>query len=831
MNNTLNAEENIDRVDMAIVEYFDLVDSGQPVDQDDFIARHEDLRDELSSFFDAAGEVESLAGPTLVEYSQAYASAETSALLDTHSAVTTKHNRQRPHLEPGTEFGRYRVEGELGQGAMGSVYLAFDTQLARQVALKIPIFDEQQEPEMIERFYREARVAATLRSPHICPVFDVDKINDIHFIAMAYIEGEALSHFISTNQLRPREIATIIGKLAQSLQKAHDGGVVHRDLKPNNIMIDGEGEPVVMDFGLARCSDQTDIRSTKAGAIIGSPAYMSPEQMIGDHETIGPAADVYSLGVIFYEMLTGQLPYRGSVISVIGQVMGPDDVPRSSLLANDPHLATICETMMAKRLEDRYASMNDVTRAIDAYLNNKPAIAAHTATKPTPHTAQPNPPMAPHTPIELMRGDFDVEPTLDSRAYKLFACFALFAALFVCFAGGIGYLALSKPRANANNEGSQSKPNKDKGNAAGDNDQRQSQPKKVDVKAPSIPKSAHSSVPSLRYSWKKEMKFGYAIKMEAKLGSLTETLEGTLVYNVVESKKGNTRIRFDSRLSSKNNSRGPSVFTYARVSNSFPSFREIVGSFPKHEFVVDRRGKVLENGCEANLPFALGCLGQIPIETFGETGRWKHESEVKIDVYRRSSRFRPSPFRQTDESESLNVEKVISASVTKSSGGEVVLDTRYTFSADDESRFAATGTSELQFNRKLGLVTKKTMSLDVTDRTQEIAVSLQCTLLSESQLADQMKRFQSEPQPISAKEQAHINALTMPDIPAELRVTGETVLKANDPLQAYRGGKWHDVKVIETLDDGQVKIHWIGFGSELDQPFSRARLRLVPKSN
>src|SRR5262249_18572835 len=147
-------------------------------------------------------------------------------------------------------FGRYRIVKRLGQGGMGSVYLAQDTQLDRPVALKVPRFTADVSSSMIQRFYTEARAAATLHHPNLCPVHDVGEINGRLYLPMAYIEGKPLSGF--TKRFSPREAAAIVRKLALALQEAHAKGVIHRDLKPSNVMINHRSEPVIMDFGLAR---------------------------------------------------------------------------------------------------------------------------------------------------------------------------------------------------------------------------------------------------------------------------------------------------------------------------------------------------------------------------------------------------------------------------------------------------------------------------------------------------------------------------------------------------------------------------------------------------
>src|SRR5262249_37596917 len=246
-------------------------------------------------------------------------------------------------LASSESFGRYQIVRLLGQGAMGAVYLAYDPQLERHVALKTPFLGSN--PITIERFFREAKAAAQLRSPYICTVYDVGQIAGIHYISMAYIDGQPLDRVIAEGKLKyPRRIAEITKKIAHGLQKAHEQGSMHRDLKPANLMIDTDGEPIVMDFGLARKVDE-DTNITTPGKILGTPAYMSPEQVDGDPKKIGHPTDIYSLGVVLYQMLTGRLPFQGSLASVLRQI-GNDQPPKPSSLAPeigaDSHLERVC---------------------------------------------------------------------------------------------------------------------------------------------------------------------------------------------------------------------------------------------------------------------------------------------------------------------------------------------------------------------------------------------------------------------------------------------------------------------------------------------------------
>jgi WD40 repeat protein len=269
-------------------------------------------------------------------------------------------------------FGRYEIRGLLGRGGMGAVYRAYDSQLQREVALKIPRFDANSEPDTLERFVREARAAGSIRHPNICPIYDAGQIDDIYYIAMALVEGVSLAQEIKTQPIDPQEAARIVAKLAGAVHKAHTAGIIHRDIKPSNVMIDDMGEPVLMDFGLARQMFNAE-SITHAGALLGTPAYMSPEQIGGESQAVDARTDVYGLGVLLYHLLTGELPFSSPLPRLFVEIEESDPtLPRRLRPEIDRVLEAICLKAMAKRSTDRYQSADDLAGALNGYLRGLP---------------------------------------------------------------------------------------------------------------------------------------------------------------------------------------------------------------------------------------------------------------------------------------------------------------------------------------------------------------------------------------------------------------------------------------------------------------------------
>ncbi|MCA9005753.1 MAG: SUMF1/EgtB/PvdO family nonheme iron enzyme, partial [Planctomycetaceae bacterium] len=381
-------------IDQLIADYKARTKAGEQFSFEKLLEAHPEHTAELTRYFqewkesetppqpDKAGAEESSTETSAsgkISFEDATAHTMIQGTGDSESSLT--RDFRQPNTEATAEieisktFSRYEIQKVLGQGAMGAVYLARDTQLDRNVALKIPKFGDGNgvdEEELLARFYREARAAATLRSPNICPVYDVGEIDGQHYITMAFIEGRPLKDYTKSKKTHSeKQIITTIRKLALGLAEAHEIGVIHRDLKPANIMVDLKGEPVVMDFGLARRSSSDDVQVTQSGAIIGTPAYMAPEQVAGDQTAIDHRVDIYALGIIMYELITGEMPFKGNLMALLQQIALNNPTKPSELRSDiDPRLEAICLKMIAGDREQRYQSMTDVANDLQEVLRN-----------------------------------------------------------------------------------------------------------------------------------------------------------------------------------------------------------------------------------------------------------------------------------------------------------------------------------------------------------------------------------------------------------------------------------------------------------------------------
>ena len=334
-----------------------------------FCKTTESFRDELTAVQREQAErdtvsnaaAQGVGGVTLPPRDSSESEARSSAPLQTASQVGRLPEK----------FGRYKILKVLGEGGMGAVYLAEDPDLDRKVAIKVPFFEHGDSKAVLDRFRREAKSIAALHHPNICPIFEVSETDGTHYMAMAFIEGKPLSSYVRPEKGQDiRAAVKMVHKIAVALHDAHQRGVIHRDLKPDNIMIDRRKEPVIMDFGLARREGKADTQLTTAGQIMGTPSYMPPEQVAGRVEDMGPGCDIYSLGVILYELLTGRLPFTGGLLAILTQIAVDRPQPPSTHRAEiDAELDAICQKAMEKKISDRYASMAEFAKALNDYAN------------------------------------------------------------------------------------------------------------------------------------------------------------------------------------------------------------------------------------------------------------------------------------------------------------------------------------------------------------------------------------------------------------------------------------------------------------------------------
>jgi serine/threonine-protein kinase len=276
---------------------------------------------------------------------------------------------------PPQRIGRYELGKVIGRGAFGVVYRAWDTGLGRAVALKRPRPGLLDATGAVQRFLREARSAAALRHPHIVTVFDSGEVDGEPYLVTALVEGRNLAEELADRRPGFRRAAGWVAALAEALEHAHRSGVIHRDVKPSNVLIDREDVAYLTDFGLAR-SGAARGSLTADGQVLGTPAYMAPEQARGDTDTIDQRTDIYSLGVVFYQLLTGTLPFVGADRMVLLRIQEEDPRPPRSLDPAIPRdLETVCLKAMAREPGRRYATAAEFAADLRRYLQGEPVLA------------------------------------------------------------------------------------------------------------------------------------------------------------------------------------------------------------------------------------------------------------------------------------------------------------------------------------------------------------------------------------------------------------------------------------------------------------------------
>src|SRR4051812_27210446 len=272
---------------------------------------------------------------------------------------------------------RYEIERHLARGGMAEVYVARDTLLDRPVALKVLFPELSADPTFVERFRREAQAAANLNHPNIVSVFDWGEADNTYFIVMEYVDGPTLRDLLRTEgRLHPDRAADIAADIAAALGFAHRNGVIHRDVKPGNVLISPTGQVKVTDFGIARAArDTAQENLTQTGTVMGTATYFSPEQAQG--LPIDPRSDVYALGVVLYELVTGRAPFVGdNPVAIAYQHVREQPVPPSRTNPDvPPALEAIILRALAKSPDDRYASANELRNDLLAFREGRPVAA------------------------------------------------------------------------------------------------------------------------------------------------------------------------------------------------------------------------------------------------------------------------------------------------------------------------------------------------------------------------------------------------------------------------------------------------------------------------
>ena len=273
-------------------------------------------------------------------------------------------------------FGDYELLEEIARGGMGVVWKARQSSLNRDVALKMIRAGALAGPEEVARFLREAEAAANLQHPNIVAIHEVGEHGGQHYFSMDYVAGRDLGAILQGGPLPPQRAALYVKTIAEAIHFAHQRGTLHRDLKPQNVLIDAADQPRITDFGLAKFM-KDDSQLTQSGVVMGSPSYMPPEQAAGRHGDIGPASDVYSLGAMLYELLTGRPPFRGATaMATLHDVMESEPASLRKLNANLPRdLETICLKCLEKSPAARYPTARALAEELGRFLGGEPIQA------------------------------------------------------------------------------------------------------------------------------------------------------------------------------------------------------------------------------------------------------------------------------------------------------------------------------------------------------------------------------------------------------------------------------------------------------------------------
>ncbi len=288
---------------------------------------------------------------------------------------------RRRALDVAPSIAGYEILSELGRGGMGVVYHARQTSLGREVALKIILAGAHAGESERARFRVEAETAARLKHPHIVPIYEIGEQGQLPYLALEFVDGGSLAQAMAVRPLAPVQAAAMVETLARAMDYVHQRGVVHRDLKPANVLLTAEGVPKITDFGLAKWLDAPSGQATQSGTVLGTPSYMAPEQAHGKSALIGTATDVYALGAMLYEMVTGRPPFHAATSQeTVQQLLTEEPLPPSRLQPRVPRdLETICLKCLQKEPARRYAGAGALADDLRCFLDRKPIRA-----RPTP---------------------------------------------------------------------------------------------------------------------------------------------------------------------------------------------------------------------------------------------------------------------------------------------------------------------------------------------------------------------------------------------------------------------------------------------------------------
>jgi tRNA A-37 threonylcarbamoyl transferase component Bud32 len=359
------------RLNAVIAEYIEAVEAGLAPDRPQFLERHWDLTDGLVSFFENEDRLKLMAGL-----------ARPRVGLESWTRRPIRRTGSGAELRTNHDFGDFELLSEIATGGMGVVYKARHKTLNRIVALKtIHPGLVRPKDDVVRRLRIEARVVAALDHPNIVPLYEVGQRSGYPYLILKLITGGDLERHVPRLSGNPRASARLMAKVARTVQYAHVHGVLHRDLKPSNILLDERGEPHLTDFGLAKCIEKEN-GLTQTGLIVGTPAYMAPEQVLGRRRGTTTAADIYGLGAVLYKLLTGRPPFQAETMyELLDQLLVREpEPPRDYNPEIDRDLESICLKCLEKQPSRRYESAAELAVDLERWLAGKP-IKAQPATR------------------------------------------------------------------------------------------------------------------------------------------------------------------------------------------------------------------------------------------------------------------------------------------------------------------------------------------------------------------------------------------------------------------------------------------------------------------